>query len=559
MRRRARTVVVGSSRVELIGARPGERRFANLSIPETSPDTLATFFKRLHRLQAGPLTVYSERSCSGSTATGSRRSPLFDSNPLSSLRDLLNGRTFKESLSVILQSPSSLIDSWRTYTVGRECVLDKTSRSPPEMATPRRLTERCGRAGRSPGCPEAPEQGLRDRARRLRRGRLSQLAPARPEARRRARSRPDAGRKLRLAGGRVLATVFDPLHHTTRDRTADRRRLARLRNEIPRVFARHGFPLLDLRKVSTCRAANASSIRATTAGIRTLSPRCGCVGISTRRPHGRIRAVDLPLGGRRSRRGRSDGRSGAPTVRRNRAARLGPRSRHDSEERSLPRTASRSDHPSLSAPSFPMPAGSSRDSVTNQVKKQRPLSHRVCEELARRGLALARRAHSAGRVPFDEVVSLSRLAAWADALDSWPRVQATRPVSIASPHLAAVLRGLDRDTYRLARRRWCSSTCRSERSSRRSSNSVAGSTVVLAASMASLHGEEGLPHVFSIEQEEAYLERTRRLLGLAGLTGHVRLAHPPLEQRRCSAGQPAATRWTTVFCPTFSRRHLICS
>ena len=194
-----------------------------------------------------------------------------------------------------------------------------------------------------------------------------------------------------------------------------------------------------------------------------------------------------------------------------------------------------SDHPSVIGSEFsrcpPAPRGIR---VTNQVKKQRPLRHRVRNELARRGLALARRAHSAGRVPFDEVVWLSRLAASADALDWWQRVQArTRPVSLANPHLATVLSGLDRDTYSIGTEAlvFLDMQVRKVRPQAIFEFGSGASTVVLAASMASLHGEEGLPHVFSIEQEEAYLERTRRLLGLAGLTGHVRLAHRPLEKK----------------------------
>jgi len=55
-RRDARIVVVGTSRAGKIGARPGERRFANLILPGTGPETLAPLFQRLHALGHGPLS-----------------------------------------------------------------------------------------------------------------------------------------------------------------------------------------------------------------------------------------------------------------------------------------------------------------------------------------------------------------------------------------------------------------------------------------------------------------------------------------------------------------------
>jgi hypothetical protein len=57
------------------------------------------------------------------------------------------------------------------------------------------------------------------------------------------------------------------------------------------------------------------------------------------------------------------------------------------------------------------------------------------------------------------------------------------------------------------------------------------STVGLASCMASLRGAAESPRVFSIDESAAYIERTRQLLDLAGLSSHVRLAHRPLRQQ----------------------------
>ena len=51
-------MVVGTSRVAKISARPGETGFVNLGAPGVGADSLPPLFKRLHSLQRGPLTVY---------------------------------------------------------------------------------------------------------------------------------------------------------------------------------------------------------------------------------------------------------------------------------------------------------------------------------------------------------------------------------------------------------------------------------------------------------------------------------------------------------------------
>jgi hypothetical protein len=56
------------------------------------------------------------------------------------------------------------------------------------------------------------------------------------------------------------------------------------------------------------------------------------------------------------------------------------------------------------------------------------------------------------------------------------------------------------------------------------------STVVLAGQMAGIHGDTR-PRVFSVEESETYLEKTRWMVDDAGLSSHVRLACRPLRER----------------------------
>jgi hypothetical protein len=251
VRRRARTVVVGSSRVELIGPWPGEKRFANLSIPETSPDTLSTFFARLHRLQDGPLTVYLGTELFWFNRNWRPGLPLFDSNPLAPLRDLLNAHNLKRSASIVIRSPSSLVDSWRKYRVGRRCVLDNSSLvaegDGDAWAVDGTLYSRWQLRPDVPRPPssdytlalvEFKKDSYRD-WHQLDAGRVAELD--------RALTRAES------YGWRVVG--LSPPYSTrfttrlaTAQQTAGGWRAYGI--EIPRLFQRHGFAFVDLRKVS---------------------------------------------------------------------------------------------------------------------------------------------------------------------------------------------------------------------------------------------------------------------------------------------------------------------
>jgi hypothetical protein len=250
-RHQARTVVVGSSRVELIGPWRGEKHFANLSIPETSPDTLSTLFRRLHRLQTGRLTVYLGTELFWFNRNWKPGLPLFDSNPLAPLRDLLNGRTLKESLSIAIRYPSSLVDAWRQYKFGRRCVLDNSPR----------VADGNGDAWAIDGTLRSRWQLRPDVTRSPSNDYTIELVQFKKDSYRDwheldPKRVAELDHALTLAEGYGWRVVgLSPPYSTryttrlaTAQKTAGGWRAYGI--EIPPVFKRHGFAFVDLRKVS---------------------------------------------------------------------------------------------------------------------------------------------------------------------------------------------------------------------------------------------------------------------------------------------------------------------
>jgi hypothetical protein len=250
-RRRARTIVVGSSRVQNIGPWPGEERFANLSIPETSPDTLSTFFRRLRKQQAGPLTVYVGTELYWFNRNWKPGLALFDSNPLTPLGDLLNARTLKQSLSIALDTPASLFEPWRRYRVGRTCVLDNSPR----------VTKGDADAWAVDGTLKSRWQLRPDVPRPLSEDYTTELVDFKKPTyrdwhrvdRKRVAELDHALTRAKRYGWRVVG--LSPPYSTryTRRLATARQTAGGWRGygiEIPRVFARHGFAFVDLRKVS---------------------------------------------------------------------------------------------------------------------------------------------------------------------------------------------------------------------------------------------------------------------------------------------------------------------
>jgi hypothetical protein len=76
------------------------------------------------------------------------------------------------------------------------------------------------------------------------------------------------------------------------------------------------------------------------------------------------------------------------------------------------------------------------------------------------------------------------------------------------------------------------------------------STVVLAACMADLHGQDS-PRVFSVDESEGYLHETRQMLDDAGLAGCARLAHRKVREQTIRGVQTPCYDLDEKFLRTF--------
>ena len=128
-RRRALTVVVGTSRSAKIESHPGERRFANLLVPGTGPDTLGPLFRRLHADATGRLTVYvGVEAFWFGRAWRSRTS--FTHSTLRDLKYLLSTETLHASLDELRHAPGAIrhpraVHPWAIYRGHGVCVVDR--------------------------------------------------------------------------------------------------------------------------------------------------------------------------------------------------------------------------------------------------------------------------------------------------------------------------------------------------------------------------------------------------------------------------------------------------
>lgn len=126
-RRQPKTVVVGTSRVLKIAPKPGETSFANVGIPGTGTDTLEPLFRRLRARLPGRVTVYLGVETFWLNRTwGSAVG--FDSSPLSHLKYVLARENARESLKLVRQDPGLLLRRRRVERVGARCVVDRASR-----------------------------------------------------------------------------------------------------------------------------------------------------------------------------------------------------------------------------------------------------------------------------------------------------------------------------------------------------------------------------------------------------------------------------------------------
>jgi hypothetical protein len=244
-RRTTRTVVVvGTSRVGGITARPGETGFVNLSAPGIGPDTLPTLFRRLHSLQPQPLTIYLgvEPFWFGrwTTTTG------FGHSLLGRLRELLSSQLTRETLHLLrrapgaIRHPQKLLDAEIDQTP-RGCVVDRGH------SVRNRVAGAWGPDGSLHPAEDVLGTPVRRRllfiayagngfvGKRLDRQQLRALASALSLAR---------SYRWRVVG---VTVPFAPHSLRLLQRSHGTRTvLARFRTELPRVFTRAGFPYLDL-------------------------------------------------------------------------------------------------------------------------------------------------------------------------------------------------------------------------------------------------------------------------------------------------------------------------
>ena len=128
-RRDARIVVVGTSRAGKIGARPGERRFANLILPGTGPETLAPLFQRLHALGHGPLTVYLSVEAFW-FGEGWRTQTHFTRSYLRDAKYLLSTQTLHATFDELRRTPGTIrhpraLRPWGIYRRRGLCVVSR--------------------------------------------------------------------------------------------------------------------------------------------------------------------------------------------------------------------------------------------------------------------------------------------------------------------------------------------------------------------------------------------------------------------------------------------------
>jgi hypothetical protein len=123
-RHEARTIVIGTSRVLQMDAYPREWSFGNLGLPGTGAPTLVPYFRDLHAIHPGPLTVYLGIELFWLNANWAP--PYFYVPPgrSVSLRKLLTRQRLGGTISQLVDDPSVLFRRWHVIHVAGRCVVD---------------------------------------------------------------------------------------------------------------------------------------------------------------------------------------------------------------------------------------------------------------------------------------------------------------------------------------------------------------------------------------------------------------------------------------------------
>lgn len=123
-RRHAKTIVIGTSRVLEMRARPGEQDFVNLGMPGTGIETLHEELARMHEVHPGPLTIYL-----GFDTFWLNRTwfpfVLFTHGFGMTFDYLASRQWLQQSWSLFRQYPDLLFHGWSTVTVADRCGVDR--------------------------------------------------------------------------------------------------------------------------------------------------------------------------------------------------------------------------------------------------------------------------------------------------------------------------------------------------------------------------------------------------------------------------------------------------
>jgi hypothetical protein len=127
-RAQPRTIVVGTSRVLKMQARPGETGFVNLGLPATTPAELVSYFTQIHREDPGKLTVFVGADYFWFNAAWQQSFAQGSSGTIGRVRALLTRERVDTSLSRLASYPQLLLHRWHRVQVLPGCGLDLARR-----------------------------------------------------------------------------------------------------------------------------------------------------------------------------------------------------------------------------------------------------------------------------------------------------------------------------------------------------------------------------------------------------------------------------------------------
>lgn len=126
--RRAREIVIGTSRVLKLAARGADDRFANAGTPGTGPQHLERLLRRLHDDAPGPVTLYVGVELFWFNRSWDANAGALDAGPLDRLEYLLGRDNLEQSVRLLRGAPGAAAHRWERADVAGRCVLDRAGR-----------------------------------------------------------------------------------------------------------------------------------------------------------------------------------------------------------------------------------------------------------------------------------------------------------------------------------------------------------------------------------------------------------------------------------------------